>query len=266
MKYKIGDFSKITKISNRMLRYLDHEGILKPSFVDDNGYRYYSNAELETASEMIRLKKYLFSYDEIKEILSKGQERDQALLNNQLIKLKGIVRDYDKLIAELEQAYLVNDNKMVNRYDVQVMNRGAFYALHKRSVVKQSELERFIEVHVSQIYEQPIMLLGHYFLVFYNSDVDEASQFEVGFYQPIDKLTQVGDFETILLDDAICISTMHFGCYNEIYKGYKGLYQWADENGYVVVGDFSEKYYVDSHLTSNQHGYVTEISVIVLKK
>lgn len=40
---KIGDFSKLSKISIRMLRYYDDLNLLKPDTVDPfTGYRYYS--------------------------------------------------------------------------------------------------------------------------------------------------------------------------------------------------------------------------------
>lgn len=41
--FKIGDFSKFTKVSVRMLRYYDEVGLFKPAQIDDfTGYRYYS--------------------------------------------------------------------------------------------------------------------------------------------------------------------------------------------------------------------------------
>lgn len=45
--YKIGEFSKITALSVKTLRYYDEEKILIPSFRNnENGYRYY-NANLQ---------------------------------------------------------------------------------------------------------------------------------------------------------------------------------------------------------------------------
>ena len=34
MRYKIGEFSKLGKVSVKTLRHYDEEGILKPGFVD----------------------------------------------------------------------------------------------------------------------------------------------------------------------------------------------------------------------------------------
>ena len=54
---KIGDFSKLSRVSVRMLRHYDEIGLLRPAETDPaNGYRYYSAAQLETA-ERIRVLK-----------------------------------------------------------------------------------------------------------------------------------------------------------------------------------------------------------------
>ena len=44
---KIGDFSKLSRVSVRMLRYYDEIGLLKPAEIDRfTDYRYYSEAQL----------------------------------------------------------------------------------------------------------------------------------------------------------------------------------------------------------------------------
>lgn len=50
---KIGDFSKLTRISIRMLRHYEKIGLLKPNEVDDfTGYRYYSVEQLTEANRI----------------------------------------------------------------------------------------------------------------------------------------------------------------------------------------------------------------------
>ena len=44
---KIGDFSKLSRVSIRMLRHYDEIGLLKPAEIDRfTDYRYYSEAQL----------------------------------------------------------------------------------------------------------------------------------------------------------------------------------------------------------------------------
>lgn len=50
---KIGDFSKLTRVSIRMLRHYDEIDLLKPVEIDPfTGYRYYSEEQLPVAGRM----------------------------------------------------------------------------------------------------------------------------------------------------------------------------------------------------------------------
>ena len=67
---KIGDFSKLSRISIRMLRHYDEIGLLVPESVDEfTGYRYYSEAQLPLASKIRALKEMGFSLSAISQIL-----------------------------------------------------------------------------------------------------------------------------------------------------------------------------------------------------
>ncbi|MBP3519824.1 MAG: MerR family DNA-binding transcriptional regulator, partial [Oscillospiraceae bacterium] len=37
----IGEFSRLCRVSPRMLRYYESQGLLQPETVGENGYRYY---------------------------------------------------------------------------------------------------------------------------------------------------------------------------------------------------------------------------------
>ncbi|MBY2479139.1 MerR family transcriptional regulator, partial [Clostridioides difficile] len=71
--YKIGEASKITKISSRMLRYYDKENILRPSHVENNGYRYYTEGDINVISKIKNLRRYEFTYEEIKDIFDNNK-------------------------------------------------------------------------------------------------------------------------------------------------------------------------------------------------
>lgn len=55
--FKIGDFSRIARVSCRLLRYYDELGLLKPAIVDGaSGYRFYSAAQLPQLNRILVLK------------------------------------------------------------------------------------------------------------------------------------------------------------------------------------------------------------------
>ncbi|MBE6822401.1 MAG: MerR family DNA-binding transcriptional regulator, partial [Ruminococcaceae bacterium] len=67
---KIGDFSKLSRISIRMLRHYDEIGLLVPKSTDSfTGYRYYGEDQLPIAGQINSLKDMGFSLATIGEIL-----------------------------------------------------------------------------------------------------------------------------------------------------------------------------------------------------
>lgn len=67
---KIGDFSKLSRISIRMLRHYDEIGLIQPRMTDPaSGYRYYSEEQLTIAGRILALKDMDFSLAAIIEIL-----------------------------------------------------------------------------------------------------------------------------------------------------------------------------------------------------
>ena len=68
--FKIGDFSRLCRITVRTLRYYDEIGLLKPVKIDTfTGYRYYSVDQLPRLIRIAMLKSLGLSLDEIRELL-----------------------------------------------------------------------------------------------------------------------------------------------------------------------------------------------------
>ena len=74
---KIGDFSKLSRVSIRMLRHYDEIGLLKPVWIDpESGYRYYAAEQLPIAGRISALKDMGFGLAAIGEILPCYLDRD----------------------------------------------------------------------------------------------------------------------------------------------------------------------------------------------
>ena len=82
--FKIGDFSRIARVSARLLRFYDDIGLLKPQHADtQSGYRYYSAAQLSRLNRILVLKELGFSLEEVGRILD--QDPDAAELRAMLL-------------------------------------------------------------------------------------------------------------------------------------------------------------------------------------
>ena len=75
---KIGDFSKLARVSIRMLRHYDEIGLLHPVHIDAiNGYRYYEASQLITAGRITALREMGFGLAEISAFLAASDQPDQ---------------------------------------------------------------------------------------------------------------------------------------------------------------------------------------------
>lgn len=81
--FRIGDFSRIARVSCRLLRYYDELGLLKPALVDaQTGYRSYSAAQLPRLNRILVMKELGFSLEQIVRVID--QEASAAELRAML--------------------------------------------------------------------------------------------------------------------------------------------------------------------------------------
>jgi DNA-binding transcriptional MerR regulator/effector-binding domain-containing protein len=80
---RIGDFSKLARVTIKTLHHYADWGLLPPAHIDpQSGYRYYRAAQLETLERILALKDLGFSLGEIRELLggaARGDELRQKL-------------------------------------------------------------------------------------------------------------------------------------------------------------------------------------------
>jgi DNA-binding transcriptional MerR regulator len=68
--FRIGDFSRIARVSCRLLRYYDELGLLKPASIErDTGYRHYSAAQLPQLNRILVLRDLGLSLEQIAQAL-----------------------------------------------------------------------------------------------------------------------------------------------------------------------------------------------------
>ena len=102
--YKISEFSKITSLTVKTLRYYDDEGILKPSYRAENNYRYYDDKDFQRARVVILLRDLDFSIAEMSDIIAHCDSPDdlsyyltekQDIITQQIKKQKELIQRID---------------------------------------------------------------------------------------------------------------------------------------------------------------------------
>ena len=142
---KIGDFSKLSRVSIRMLRHYDEIGLLEPVWIDpESGYRYYSAEQLPVAGRINALKDMGFGLAAIGEILPCYEDRDalERHLRCKQAELQALSDQtaYRLRLLETAQLRLRKEDKIMN-YDVTIKTFPARYSATVRMVIPSYEEE-----------------------------------------------------------------------------------------------------------------------------
>ena len=95
--FTTGELSKLCKIPRKTLLYYDKLGLIKPEFVDDNGYRYYKRSQLFLLEFIITLRHLNIPLKRIEEYINNKS------INNYQHLLQEKSNELTKQIAELTQ-------------------------------------------------------------------------------------------------------------------------------------------------------------------
>lgn len=101
--YLTQEAARISGVSVRTLRHYDHIGLLVPKRAD-NGYRYYTDEDLDTLQSILFFRYLRFPLGEIRRLLANREERRVDMLEHQLALLKDERHHLDALIETLEKS------------------------------------------------------------------------------------------------------------------------------------------------------------------
>lgn len=107
--YSTGQFAKLANVTERTIRYYDKIGLLKPSFVMENGYRRYTQSDLLKLQKILSLKHMGFSLDEIYPMVSKEQNIKESfsmqidLLDSQIKHLQVIKDSMENFVQNVDE-------------------------------------------------------------------------------------------------------------------------------------------------------------------
>ena len=107
--YTVKQLSDMTGVTGRTLRYYDSIGLLKPSRIGNNGYRYYNEADLLRLQQVLFYREMDVPLGAICDIMSQPgfdvlaalQSHKQALASR-LQELQGLISTVDKTILHLK--------------------------------------------------------------------------------------------------------------------------------------------------------------------
>lgn len=100
--YSSGQFARMANVSVRTIRFYDKQNILKPSYVNPSGARFYTDSDFARLQQILLLKYLGFSLDDIREMTI--SDTDRHFMLNSLKMQKKLVQDRIEQLQLVEHA------------------------------------------------------------------------------------------------------------------------------------------------------------------
>ena len=269
---KIGEFSKLSRISVRMLRHYDEIGLLKPAETDRfTDYRYYREDQLPTAGRIAALRDMGFSLADIARILGIYDDREQLerFFSSRRRELEALSRDTAHKLTLLDAASERLRKEEDMSYDVTIKTIPACYAATVRMNLPRYEDEGTIwsvlvgeTARMHLVEDDPCLCAVTYLDGEYKEENVEMMAWKTvkGSYPD----TEHVKFRT--LPEVTVASCTYQGSYTQIVDVYAAVVSWMEANGYEPAAPMFNIYHVSPHETQDPDAFVTEVCYPIKKK
>ncbi|MDR1639212.1 MAG: MerR family transcriptional regulator [Clostridiales bacterium] len=267
--FKIGEFSKLVRVSPRMLRYYEQNGLLEPAEVDRfTGYRLYSSLQMPLLSRITQLRDMGFGVEEIKGLLL--MQGDRAAMRDALS------RKYAEVQAAiaLEQAKLANiaafsgQLQEVNMvFPAGLKSLPAEKVLSLREIIPscEREFDLWDKLRAFAVKRNIELLPGGY-SIYHDEDYKETDT-DIEIAVPVASFGKnEGSFVFKELPAVDQAATVVFrGSYEGYADAFTALAQFIEDKGLEMAGVIRGKAIVAPVNTANPDEYETELQVAVKK-
>ena len=239
---RIGDFSKLSRVSVKTLRFYDEMGLLKPVEVDRfTGYRYYEFDQLPRLYRILALKDLGFSLEEIGRLLEGGLSPEQirGMLKLRQAEIRQRVQEEAERLERVENwLRQIEQEDSVSTYDVVIKQIEPMKVASVRGVVPTPPDQRSLWDELMRYLNQKgTRMTGTPMAIYHDKEFKERD-WDIEVVLPIGDDTssngRVRVYELPGAEKMACV--VHTGPFATIGEAYDALAKWIDENGYHIVG------------------------------
>ncbi len=271
---RIGDFSRIARVSVQTLRYYDDLGLLKPVDVDRfTGYRYYTFDQLPRLHRILALKDLGLSLEEIARLLQDEPSVEQ-LMGMLRLKETELKERVDEELFRLERVRArlrhIEQEKTMPSYEVVLKKLEPQIVAGVRGMIPAYPEQRPLWEELGKFLSaKKISTNGPCLTLYYSEepDIDAEVCEAVAREHPGGEKVK---FHTLPeVEQAACVA--HHGPFTTIGDAYGFLTKWMESNGYECIGPVREVYLCEAkregaRVDQNDPETVTEIQYPVQKK
>jgi DNA-binding transcriptional MerR regulator len=277
---RIGDFSRLSRVSVKTLRYYDELGLIKPARVDEfTGYRYYEYDQYARINRVLALRALGLSLERIGQVLDAGLSVEQlaAMLQMQRAEIERRIGEEQGRLARLN-VWLrqLETEDVMSDYEVIVKKVEPVKIASVRGRVEtpqmQGKLWAQLGPYLDKKHARPV---GNW-LALYHDDGMSDGDWDIEVCIPVEGDLPEGDGVSVRrLDGAETMaSVVHRGPWMTVGHAYDALRRWLEDNGYAPAGPFREVGLHDARASSvpgegqdqTDPSLVAEIQVPVVKR
>ena len=265
--FRIGEFSKLTQVSIRMLRYYDEVGLLKPEQVDPwTNYRMYSVEQIPVLNKIIYLRDSGFNVAEIAAAL--GNSNDNFIveqLNKKYSEIKQIILLEEEKLKKIELAKReLQSSRNEMHYNVSIKSIPEYQVLSLRRIIPTYYAEGDLWKELSSFAAQnQVIVSDNTFSVYHDREYKEQDV-DVELCVPVKKIGEnVGDFIYRITESVpIMACTMVYGKFSNIAGAYLALAEWLQKNSqYQMSGKDRQIVHRGPWNESDPNKYLVEIQI-----
>ena len=269
--FKIGDFSRLSKVTVKTLRYYADIGLLPPARVDAfTDYRYYTIDQLPRLNRILALRDLGFTLEQIGRIL------DDHLTAEQLRRMLRLRRAEIEHQLDLEHSKLAQVEQRLLQIEMEDNMSDFDIVLKQREAVTVASLRDTVPdyTQVGGLFHEMFQYLGQNGVIpagppgtffhdpeFKEAHVDVEVAVPVGAGLPQSDRIKLRDIPAV---EQVATCAVH-GSYDQLHQTYEALGRWIEANQYQVAGPPCEIYLRGPESTDNPDEYLTEIQFPVTK-
>ena len=269
---KIGDFSKLGRVTVKTLRYWDEIGILKPDFVNtENGYRYYNSEKLALVFEIQSMKDIGLYLEDIAGIIRNGLHKNQwlDLLRSRRVTLVDEINLHESKLVKLDQMISqIEKEKHMEKVEIRELPK-VIVASYRTTIPDYNALFTVAPAMGELMKKQGAICSDppYCFNIYHDGeyrekDIDvEICESVVNWYKNDNGITYK---EIAAVSNAAVIA--HHGPYETLGKSYSTILSWIENNGYEVTDNPRESYIDGIWNKDNSEDWLTEIQIPVKKR
>lgn len=281
--FRIGQFSRLGRVSVKVLRHYDDLGLLEPEHVDpETGYRSYTPTQLPRLHRIVALRHLGFTLDQIRRLLADDLPPAQirGMLTLRRAEIEQRLRAEQGRLAGVEERL-----RQIERDD-----RPPPYEVAVRSLTPQSvaairvsnagttpeveplfeEIEAYVARHRARAAAPPLLIRHGATQRVGGADLEVA----VPIVRPVPGNDRVAAYELAGADAAACV--MHTGSYADLHQAVTALDTAVAALGYQPTGPLRAVYFrfgadcvgyalPASYLAREPSAFVTELQIPVTR-